>query len=99
MQATSRGELLKDGSINVAKTERSMSTLTYTNSTFAPVAPVAEKAPRKLWRRVFDALIESQQRRADREIARFLASNGGLLTDDAEREMMRRLMRSDRRAV
>jgi hypothetical protein len=41
----------------------------------------------------------SQQRRADREIARFLASHGGLLTDEVEREIMRRVTRSDRRAL
>ncbi len=68
-----------------------MSTLTYTNETFAPTAPKAEKAPRKsLWRRFVDAMIESQQRRAEREIARFLASRGGIFTDETEREIMRR---------
>jgi hypothetical protein len=77
-----------------------MSTLTYTNETFAPAAPGTEKAPRKsFWRRFGNALIESQQRRADREIARFLASHGGLLTDEMERELMRRVTRSDRRAL
>jgi hypothetical protein len=40
---------------------------------------------------MFDALVETQQRRAEREIARYLATHGGLLTDDAEREIMRRL--------
>jgi hypothetical protein len=77
-----------------------MSTLTYTNEPFAPAAPETEKAPRKsFWRRLGDALIESQQRRADREIARFLASHGGLMTDDMEREIMRRVTRNDRRAL
>jgi hypothetical protein len=77
-----------------------MSTLTYTTETFAPAAPEAKNAPRKsFWRRFGDALIESQQRRADREIARFLASHGGLLTDEMEREIMRRVTRSDRRAL
>jgi hypothetical protein len=77
-----------------------MSTLTYTNSTFAPATTEAEKAPRKpLWRRFFDALLESQQRRADREIARFIASHGGLFTDDMERQIMRRLTQNDRKAV
>ena len=52
-----------------------------------------------LWRRVFDTLIESQQRRADREMARFIASHGGLFTDDMERQMMRRLTQSDRKVV
>ena len=77
-----------------------MSTLTYTNETFAPAGPETEKAPRKsFWRRFGDALIESQQRRADREIARFLASHGGLMTDEMEREIMRRVTRNDRRAL
>ena len=77
-----------------------MSTLTYTNETFAPARPETEKAPRKsFWRRFGDALIESQQRRADREIARFLASHGGLITDEMEREIMRRVTRNDRRAL
>ena len=77
-----------------------MSTLTYTDSTFAPAAPEAEKtATKSLWRRVFDTLIESQQRRADREIARFIASHGGLFTDDMERQVMRRLTQSDRKVV
>jgi hypothetical protein len=73
-----------------------MSTLTY--ETFAPSASEATKAPRRpLWRRFFDSFVESQQRRADREIARFLANHGGLLTDDMEREIMRRV--SGRRGV
>ena len=68
--------------------------------TFAPATPEAEKTPRKsLWRRFSTWLIESQQRRADREIARFIASHGGLFTDDMERQMMRRLTQSDRKVV
>jgi hypothetical protein len=77
-----------------------MSTLTYTERSFAPAASEATKAPRKsLWRRFVDGFVESQQRRADREIARFLANRGGLLTDDIEREIMRRVSRSDRRSI
>jgi hypothetical protein len=44
-----------------------------------------------LLRRVFDAIFESRQRHADQEIARFIASSGGHLTDDVERRMMQRL--------
>jgi hypothetical protein len=77
-----------------------MSTLTYSNGAFTPAVQEAEKTLRKpLWRRVFDTLIESQQRRADREMARFIASHGGLFTDDMERQMMRRLTQSDRKVV
>lgn len=43
-----------------------------------------------LLRRWLDVLIAAQQRRADREIARYLVSVGAL-TDDAEREIERRL--------
>ena len=43
-----------------------------------------------LLRRWLDVVIAAQQRRADREIARYLISVGAL-TDDAEREIERRL--------
>jgi hypothetical protein len=70
-----------------------MSTLAYTHdSVAAPSAAIAGKASRKsFWRRVFDGMIASQQRRAEREIVAFLANRGGLFTDDTEREIMRRL--------
>ena len=78
-----------------------MSTLTYTQ-----LAPLLRPRRRPRRRRAshsgagfLTALIESQQRRADREIARFIASHGGLLTDDMEREIMRRLTQSDRKVV
>jgi hypothetical protein len=48
-----------------------------------------------LLRRVFDAVFESRQRQADKEIARFIANSGGRLTDDLERRMMARLTTSD----
>ena len=77
-----------------------MSTLTYTDSSFAPAAPEAEQiAGKSLWRRFVDTLIETQQRRADREIARFIASHGGLFTDDVERQLMQRLTNSGRKVV
>jgi hypothetical protein len=50
-------------------------------------------------RRVFGALLkameESRQKQTEREIANYVASRGGPLTDDLEREMMRRLLTSD----
>ena len=47
---------------------------------------------RGLWQRFFDALIAVRQQQADREIARFLQSRGGKLTDEAEREIARRFL-------
>jgi hypothetical protein len=43
-------------------------------------------------RRIFDAIFESRQKQADRDIAHFLAGSGGRLTDDIEREMTQRLL-------
>jgi hypothetical protein len=69
-----------------------MSTITYSESAFAggPVKS-AKAAHSSFWRRLFDSFVAVQQRRAEREIARYLAARGGLLTDDAEREIMRSL--------
>ena len=76
-----------------------MSTTTYTPH-YAGTEAAAATAPRKsFWRRVFDRLVETQQRRADREIARFLESHGGLLTDDMERQIMQNLSRRNRPSV
>jgi hypothetical protein len=78
-----------------------MSTLTYSHDSIAaPAAEAPAQAPRKpMWRRIMDAMIASQQRRADREIAAYLTSHGGLFTDDMEREMMRRISGNGRRSV
>lgn len=47
-------------------------------------------------RRIFDVIMESRQRAADRQIARFLAArSGGRLTDNLEREMTHRLLTSN----
>jgi hypothetical protein len=76
-----------------------MSTLTYANHELAH-APAVEAPLRKpIWRRLFNALMEAQQRRAEREIARYLTTRGGLLTDDMEREMMLRLTGSTRKPL
>jgi hypothetical protein len=70
-----------------------MSTLTYASQDRAAAVPADVKPGRKpFWSRLFDAIVESQQRRADREVARWLASHGDILTDEREREIMRRLM-------
>jgi hypothetical protein len=67
-----------------------MSTLTYTHRDLAGEAAEAKPARKPFWTRLYDALVQSQQRRAEREIARYLA-NRGPLTDEVEREIMRRL--------
>jgi hypothetical protein len=51
---------------------------------------VASKAG--ILRRIVDAIVETRQKQADRDIARFLARSGGRLTDDMEREMTQRLL-------
>jgi hypothetical protein len=51
---------------------------------------VANKAG--ILRRIFDAIFESRQKQADRDIARFLARSGGRFTDDIEREITQRLL-------
>jgi hypothetical protein len=77
-----------------------MSTLTYTHDTLGAPAVEAAPNPRKsIWRRIIDAMSAVQQRRADREIALYLANHGGLFTDDMEREITRRLSGNGRRAV
>jgi hypothetical protein len=70
-----------------------MSTLTYTDHDYAADANAAERGPHRqgLWRRAYDAILRSQQRRGEREIAAYLKSHGGLFTDDMEREIMQRL--------
>jgi hypothetical protein len=65
-----------------------MSTVTYTNRHM--VAAEAKPARKPFWARLYAAIVASQQRRAEREIAHYLA-NRGPLTDEVEREIMRRL--------
>ena len=68
-----------------------MSTLTYAGRDAAPAQTADAKPARKpLLARLYDAVVQSQQRRAEREIGRYLA-NRGPLTDEIEREIMRRL--------
>ena len=65
----------------------------YADHKSAPEHGAANRAG--LLRRVFEAVFESRQRQADKQIARFIASAGGRLTDDIERRMMARLTTSD----
>jgi len=53
-------------------------------------APISAAPKRGLLRRFFDAVIDSQQRRAEREIAKYL--HGVKFTDDVEREIERRFL-------
>jgi hypothetical protein len=55
----------------------------------------AKAAKPNLLRRIYDAVVEARQRRANSEIAQFLIRSGGHLTDDIEREMTQRLSRGD----
>ena len=45
----------------------------------------------KIFATVVDALMQARQRYADRKIEQFIRASGGRLTNEAEREMMRRL--------
>ena len=77
-----------------------MSTAIYSHDTLgAPAVETAPSARKSMWRRISEAILAAQQRRADREIALYLASHGGLFTDEVEREIARRLSGSSRRAV
>ena len=68
---------------------------------YAPTVParsggieVQTLRPRRrgIFRRLIDAIVHSQQRRAEFEIARYLRDRGGKLNDDAEREIERRFL-------
>lgn len=55
-------------------------------------AGTADKPERSgFWRRLYEGFMASRQRRADLEIARYIEGHGGVLTDDMERQIMRRL--------
>ena len=69
-----------------------MSTLTTTsNVALIPAAATAKPARKPFWRAFFDAIAASRERRAEREVAAYIARHGGQLTDDMEREIMRHL--------
>jgi hypothetical protein len=69
-----------------------MSTLTYADASLAAADAAAEPKPTRtpFLTRLLDAIVAAQQRRAEREIGRYLAMRGPL-TDEVEREIMRRL--------
>ena len=74
--------------------------MAYASSVPAPRAALAPailartsgRSRRSMWRRLYDAIITSRRRQADREIARYLETIGGTLTDHAEREIERRFL-------
>ena len=69
-----------------------MSTLTTTNTdALFPGSTEAKPARKPFLRSVYEALVASSERRAEREIAAYIERHGGLLTDDMEREIMRHL--------
>jgi hypothetical protein len=61
---------------------------------FSPVKASSSSGARArkpgLLRRILDAVVESDQRRSDREVAAVLARSGGRFTDAMEREMFER---------
>ena len=52
------------------------------------------KKPGLLWR-IFDAIVESRQKSANREIALRLARSGGRITDSIEREIAQSLLKGN----
>lgn len=69
--------------------------LRYEASSHAPDTARAAKpdTSRGLFQRFEAMLFAAQARRADRAIARLIAQNGGLLTDDLERRISREYCR------
>jgi hypothetical protein len=69
-----------------------MSTLTTTTTdAFVPASTEAKPARKPFLRSLYEAMVASRERRAEREIAAYIERHGGLLTDDMEREIMRHL--------
>lgn len=60
---------------------------------FPKTAATPERiAKRGFWRRFLDALHQSRQQQADREIARYMHLHAGKMTDEIEREIERRFL-------
>jgi hypothetical protein len=58
------------------------------------LTPTSLPPKRSMFARLFEAMMASRQRQADREIARYLAATGscGRLTDSIEREIEHRFL-------
>ena len=50
---------------------------------------------RGVFRRIFDAVARAHQRKAEREVERYLGLTGQKFTDEVERQVIERLMRND----
>jgi len=81
-----------------SSTSKGDDTMAYTSTSSALVpsdlslAQPDARAQRNLFRRLFDAIIVSRQKQADREIARYITRSGGKITDEVEREIERRFL-------
>jgi len=59
---------------------------------FTKATSAKTPAKRGLWKRLIDAIAESNRLRAEREIALYLRHSGGKFTDETEREIERRFI-------
>jgi|HubBroStandDraft_6_1064221.scaffolds.fasta_scaffold1812231_1 uncharacterized protein (DUF1330 family) len=59
-----------------------------------PHSPQPHTDPTGFFRRIFDAAVRARQRRAELELGRFLKASGGRLTDDLERQLMRKVIQN-----
>lgn len=67
-----------------------MSTIAYSTPEIATRSVPAEPT-KSFWAKLYERMIAAQQLRAEKSVANYLASHGGLITDDMEREIMARL--------
>jgi hypothetical protein len=67
---------------------------------FVSCRPLPEASPHAggkrhgLLRWLYEAVMQSRQRQAERDVARLLSRSGGRLTDDIERRMTEQLIRN-----
>ena len=67
----------------------------HSNCSAPKASPKSDAIAKKLgvlWRRIFDAVVESRQKSVEREVALWLARSGGRITDNIEREITESLM-------
>lgn len=67
-----------------------MSTIAYSSPEIAARSAPTQSA-KSFWTKLYERMIAAQQERAERSVANYLASHGGMITDDIEREIMARL--------